>query len=64
MDPGLLEETLAARARAGRLPKAVIPVHLYGQSADMDSILAACARYDVPIIEDAAEVLGAMLRRP
>ena len=59
MDPGLLEETLAARARAGKLPKAVIPVHLYGQSADMDPILAACARYDVPVIEDAAEALGA-----
>ncbi len=59
MDPALLAETLAARARAGRLPKAVIPVHLYGQSADMDPILAACARYDVPVIEDAAEALGA-----
>jgi hypothetical protein len=43
MDPGLLEETLAARARAGKLPKAVIPVYLYGQSADLDLILAACA---------------------
>ena len=59
MDPGLLEQTLAARARAGKLPKAVIPVHLYGQSADMDPILAACACYEVPVIEDAAEALGA-----
>ncbi len=59
MDPGLLAETLAARARAGKLPKAVIPVHLYGQSADMDPILAACAAYEVPVIEDAAEALGA-----
>lgn len=59
MDPGLLAETLAGRARAGRLPKAVIPVHLYGQSADMEPILAACARYGVPVIEDAAEALGA-----
>ncbi|MCX7670193.1 MAG: DegT/DnrJ/EryC1/StrS family aminotransferase, partial [Anaerolineae bacterium] len=59
MDPGLLEETLLARARIGKLPKAVIPVHLYGQSADMDPILAACARYEVPVIEDAAEALGA-----
>ena len=59
MDPALLEETLVARARAGKLPKAVIPVHLYGQSADMDPILAVCNRYDVTVIEDAAEALGA-----
>jgi dTDP-4-amino-4,6-dideoxygalactose transaminase len=59
MDPDLLEETLVERARAGKLPKAVIPVHLYGQSADMDLILAACNRYGVAVIEDAAEALGA-----
>ena len=59
MDPDLLEETLVERARAGKLPKAVIPVHLYGQSADMDPILAACNRYGVAVIEDAAEALGA-----
>ena len=59
MDPGLLEQALDRRARAGRLPKAVVVVHLYGQSADIDPILAACARYDVPLIEDAAEALGA-----
>ena len=59
MDPALLVETLATRARAGRLPKAVLLVHLYGQSADVDPILAACTHYDVPLIEDAAEALGA-----
>jgi dTDP-4-amino-4,6-dideoxygalactose transaminase len=59
MDPGLLVETLAARARAGRPPKAVVLVHLYGQSADIDPILDACRRYGVPLIEDAAEALGA-----
>ena len=59
MDPALLEAALADRARAGRPPKAVVVVHLYGQSADLDPILAACARYDVPLIEDAAEALGA-----
>ncbi len=58
MDPALLSEELAARARAGRLPRAVIVVHLYGQSADMDPILAACDRYGVPVVEDAAEALG------
>ncbi len=59
MDPALLAGALDARARAGRLPKAVIPVHLYGQSADMAPILAACERHGVPVIEDAAEALGA-----
>lgn len=59
MAPDLLADTLAARARAGKLPKAVILVHLYGQSADIDPILAACEKYSVPLIEDAAEALGA-----
>ena len=51
--------TLAVRAREGRLPKAVVLVHLYGQSADIDPILAACNHFGVPLIEDAAEALGA-----
>ena len=42
MDPALLEETLEKRAASGRLPKAVIVVHLYGQSADLDAIERAC----------------------
>jgi dTDP-4-amino-4,6-dideoxygalactose transaminase len=63
MDPGLLTETLDARARAGRLPSAVILVHLYGQSADVSPILAACERYQVPLVEDAAEALGATYTR-
>ena len=58
LDPDLLARTLAARAARNKLPKAVIVVHLYGQPADMDPILAACARYDVPVLEDAAEALG------
>lgn len=57
-DPGLLRRALAARADRNRLPKAVIVVHLYGQPADMDAILEACARYEVPVLEDAAEALG------
>ncbi len=59
MDPALVEETLEARAREGRLPKALVLVHLYGQSADIDPILAACERHGVVLVEDAAEALGA-----
>ncbi|MBA4159422.1 MAG: DegT/DnrJ/EryC1/StrS family aminotransferase [Gemmatimonadetes bacterium] len=62
MDPALLAEALEARARRSRLPAAVIVVHLYGQTADLDPILDACRRYDVPLIEDAAEALGATYR--
>lgn len=62
MDPNALESLLAARARAGRLPRCVIVVHLYGQTADMDAIEAVCARYGVPLLEDAAEALGATHR--
>jgi len=59
MDPALLAEALEARAQRGTLPRAVVITHLYGQSADIDPILAACARFDVALIEDAAEALGA-----
>jgi dTDP-4-amino-4,6-dideoxygalactose transaminase len=59
MDAGLLSDALDRRARSGKLPKAVILVHLYGQSADIDPILAICNRYEIPLIEDAAEALGA-----
>nr|WP_275994443.1 DegT/DnrJ/EryC1/StrS family aminotransferase [Argonema antarcticum] len=59
MNPDLLRETLEKRAKLGKLPKAVVIVHLYGQSADIDPILAACLEYEVPLVEDAAESLGA-----
>ncbi len=63
MDPDLLAEELKACAERGRLPKAVIVVDLYGYPADYDRISEACARYDVPVIEDAAEALGATWRK-
>jgi len=62
IDPQLLADTLRDRARIGRLPKALIPVHLYGQSADIDAIMEICDRYGVIVIEDAAEALGSRYR--
>jgi dTDP-4-amino-4,6-dideoxygalactose transaminase len=59
IDPALLREELAACAHRGRLPRAVIVVDLYGEPADYHEVEEACSRYDVPIIQDAAEALGA-----
>ena len=59
LDPNLLAGFLAKRAKVNRLPKAVTVVHLFGQSADLDPILETCRRYELPLIEDAAEALGA-----
>jgi dTDP-4-amino-4,6-dideoxygalactose transaminase len=59
MDPRLLADLLERRAKEGRMPRAVIVVHLYGQSAHLDPILTACSRHGVPVLEDAAEALGA-----
>ena len=62
LDPDLLRETLERDAKAGRLPKAVMVVDLYGQCADYDPILEACRAHGVPVLEDAAEALGASYR--
>jgi dTDP-4-amino-4,6-dideoxygalactose transaminase len=62
MDPDLLEEELETCARRGRLPKAVMTVDLYGQCADYDRLTSICRKYDVPLIADASEALGATYR--
>lgn len=59
LDPDLLREELEECAARGQLPKAVIAVDLYGQCADYDAIEAVCNQYEVPLIADAAEALGA-----
>ncbi|MHB2151120.1 DegT/DnrJ/EryC1/StrS family aminotransferase [Calditrichota bacterium LG25] len=58
MDPELLEQAIKDRMAKGKKPKAVIVVHLYGQPAKMDEIMAVCRQYEIPVIEDAAEALG------
>jgi dTDP-4-amino-4,6-dideoxygalactose transaminase len=59
MDPNLLEEELKQCDNKGKLPKAVILVHLYGQGSDIDPVLDLCNKYEIPLVEDAAESLGA-----
>jgi pyridoxal phosphate-dependent aminotransferase EpsN len=59
LDPEVLRRALQRRAAIGKLPKALVVVDLFGQSADMDPILEACAQYAVPVLDDAAEALGA-----
>lgn len=59
MDPQLLETVIKDRMeKTGRKPKAIVPVYLYGMPAKIDEILAVAEKYDIPVIEDAAEGLG------
>jgi putative perosamine synthetase len=59
MSPELLEETIKDRiAKTGRKPKAIIPVYLYGMPGKIEELLAVASRYDIPVIEDAAEGFG------
>jgi pyridoxal phosphate-dependent aminotransferase EpsN len=62
LDPNVLEDALRERARQRKPTRALIVVHLYGQCADMDPILAISRRYGVMVLEDAAEALGATYR--
>lgn len=62
MDPNLLEEAIKDRIKRGKRVKAILPVHLYGMPAKMDAIQEIADRYDIPIIEDAAEALGSRFK--
>ena len=62
LDPGLVEEVLTEKAAVGRLPSAVITVDLYGETADYVALESLCRRFEVPLIEDSAEALGATHR--
>lgn len=62
MDPKALEKAFEIYEKKGKLPKAVIAVHLYGLCAHIEEIAAICRKYEVPLIEDAAESLGTTYR--
>lgn len=61
MCPDALKEAIVDRIAKGKKPKAIIPVHLYGMPAKMNEIMAIANEYEIPVIEDAAEALGAHL---
>lgn len=62
--PKALEEAIVDRiAKTGKKPKAIIPVHLYGMPAKMDEINAIAAKYEIPVVEDAAEALGSYFQK-
>jgi dTDP-4-amino-4,6-dideoxygalactose transaminase len=62
LDPQLLEDELVERSRHNELPRAVVAVDLYGQPADYEALADVCSRYDIALIEDAAESLGSAYR--
>lgn len=61
MCPNELEKAIVDRIRLGKKPKAIIPVHLYGMPAKMNEISLIATKYEIPIIEDAAEALGSKI---
>jgi len=61
LDPRILEEAVIDRIAKGKKPKAIIPVHLYGMAAKMEAIISIAEKYDIPVVEDAAEALGSSI---
>jgi len=59
MSSAILEEGIERAARIGRLPVAVVPTDLFGQSCDLDEIMRICSKYEIPVICDSAEAIGA-----
>ena len=65
MDPELLQTAIKDRIKKGKRPKAIILVHLYGMPANMEEILKIAEKYEIPVVEDAAEALGSQyMRKP
>jgi dTDP-4-amino-4,6-dideoxygalactose transaminase len=62
LEAGLLAEELGRAARAGRLPRVVVPVDLYAQCCDLDAIAIACERWGVPVLSDSAAAMGSLGR--
>jgi len=62
LDTDLLDQELRKAAATGRLPRAVLPTDLYGQSCDLDAILELCRPYGIPVITDSAEAVGTTYR--
>jgi dTDP-4-amino-4,6-dideoxygalactose transaminase len=60
MDPNIMEEAIISLIKKKRIPKAIIPVHLYGMPAQMGKIKEVASKFNIPIIEDAAEALGSI----
>jgi len=60
LDPNLLKTILQEKAEKNNLPAAVIPVDVFGRTCDYDSIMRMCAEYEVPVLVDSAESLGAL----
>ena len=59
MDPDLLKDALEDCKRRGKMPKAVVPTDLYGQCCDLPQIVSICNQYDIPVVCDSAEAMGA-----
>ena len=62
LDPLFLEEAIRDRIKKYKKPKAIIVVHLYGMPAKMDAICSIAKKYEIPVIEDAAEALGSSFK--